>query len=170
LAGGPLAARVLGDTPSAAARTTRLAAACFAALAGLLVGGSVGMLGGALSALAQGALARVVTAWPGWAMGGALAGAALGQALAIRVRSCRPLLAEDERLELVLPLPFLGRAAVILGSAIVGAGAGALTAIGDQSVAGPGYWLLVGTGIGIVTAARLRAMVVGRSPPGDCGR
>jgi hypothetical protein len=90
--------------------------------------------------------------------------------LAARVRGCRSLLAEDERLELVLPLPFLGRAAVILGSAAIGAGAGALIGIGGQSAAGSGYWLLVGTGVGIVTAARLRAMVVGRPLPDDCGR
>jgi tetratricopeptide (TPR) repeat protein len=148
----PLGRRIFGTGRRADCSPCRGAAALFAAVAGLLVGGGVGIVAGSLLALAA-----ILPGENGcWIGGGALLSAGLAYSLAVRSVGCQMLLTEEEQLEVVLPRSLLASALIVLGGAAVGAGGGAL--LGLHAGAGS-YGVVAGAGLGTITAARLRALI-----------
>src|SRR5262249_37356512 len=133
--------RSRGDGRPADVGVLRLPRAVSASFTGLLAGGSVGLTAGAM-------LAALAAAPPGATDGaaraavfGVLTGGLLAQLFARRVVGCQALLAEGERVELLLP----ARVLAVLAAAAVGAGAEWILWYQGEPAGGALYWTLAGT-------------------------
>jgi hypothetical protein len=155
---GPLYHRVFGTELAKDADPPVLPLAAFAAGAGFLTGGSIGLLAGGLLAASAAFLAANPSTCSAWILCGSLVGAGLTGLYARRLIGCRALLAEDERLEVTVPVPVPARALLLL----VSAGGGGLAGLGLWLHGGVMSGAVAGTAVGAIISVRLRTLVVRR--------